>query len=460
MQLYLVSLWLELTLEMLISKPRAWRNTSLFVVLSLDLKMKVVWHWFGAHYMEEKLKVAIFGITSVTLGFISSCAEPNVWLRLSKQSTGEEYYEYILLYVDNLLVISENAESVLWKEIGQHLVLWDESIGPPPQYLGGKLPEVTIRNGTKVWAFGSCQYVQSAVRNVEDHLTKAREKLPYKAPTPLSSWYCLEIDVSPELGEDDAFYLHSLDGVLWWIVELGRVDTGVEVSTMSSHLALPWVGHLKELYHIFTYLKAHSNTEMVFNPVPVALDMNLFEQQDWLHLPYGCEGLTKELPDNMPKPCGPSMTMQVFVDADHAGDLLTWRSWTGFIIFLNEASIYWSSKKQTSCKTSSFGSELVAMKQATNHIRGLRYKLRIMGITVDEPAYIFGHNQLVLANTTAPWSALKKKSNAIAYHFVQVDCARDDWRTTHINMDEFLLRASTRGTRSLASRRKVTHLST
>jgi hypothetical protein len=28
-------------------------------------------------------------------------------------STGEEYYEYVLLYVDNVLVISEKAEAVL-----------------------------------------------------------------------------------------------------------------------------------------------------------------------------------------------------------------------------------------------------------------------------------------------------------------------------------------------------------
>jgi hypothetical protein len=48
---------------------------------------------------------------------------------------------------------------------------------------------------------------------------------------------------------------------------------------------------------------------MVFDPTPVALDMNFFEQQDWSYLPYGCEVLSKELPTNMPKPCGPSMTM-------------------------------------------------------------------------------------------------------------------------------------------------------
>ncbi len=50
----------------------------------------------------------------------------------------------------------------------------------------------------------------------------------------------------------------------------------------------------------------------------------------------------------------------------------------------------------------------------------------MMGITVDEPAYVFGDNQLVLANTTAPGSTSKKKFNAIAYHFVREGCACDE----------------------------------
>jgi hypothetical protein len=125
------------------------------------------------------------------------------------------------------------------KRDSQHFVLREESIEPPSQYLGGKLCEVTLENDTKAWAFGSCQYVQAAVCNVEDHLAKTGEKLPYKAPTPLSSGYRPEIDVSPELGNTDSSYFHSLVGVLRWIVELGRVDIDVEVSMMSSHLALP-----------------------------------------------------------------------------------------------------------------------------------------------------------------------------------------------------------------------------
>lgn len=285
----------------------------------------------------------------------------------------------------------------------------------------------------KAWAFGSSQYVHEAVNNVVNHLKKKGECLPCRVQTPLSYQYRPEIDVSPELDEDDASYYHSLVGVLRWIVELGRIDIDVEVSMMSSHLALPREGHLRELYHIFAYLKAHSNAEMVFDPTPVLPDMNLFTRLDWSYSPSDGETLQEELPADMPTPLGKSMTMRVFVDSDHAGDMLTRRSRTGFIVFLNNAPIYWSSKKQNSCETSTFGSEFVAMKQATEYVRGLRYKLRMMGIPVDEPAFVFGDNQSVLANTTNPTSTLKKRSNAIAYHFVREGVARDEWRTAYIN---------------------------
>jgi hypothetical protein len=102
------------------------------------------------------------------LGFSSSRADPNVWIRLSNRSTGEEYYEYVVLYVDNVLVISERAEQVFRLEIGQYFVLCKESIGKPSNQLGGKLREVTLENGVVAWVFGSCQYVQSAVRMLKN----------------------------------------------------------------------------------------------------------------------------------------------------------------------------------------------------------------------------------------------------------------------------------------------------
>ena len=91
---------------------------------------------------------------------------------------------------------------------------------------------------------------------------------------------------------------------------------------MSSHLALPREGHLKEVLHIFAYLKNHTNSEMVFDPTPVEFDRSIFAKQDWSFSQYGCEDMKEELPDGMPESRGQPMTMRVFVDSDHAGDLL------------------------------------------------------------------------------------------------------------------------------------------
>ena len=125
--------------------------------------------------------------------------------------------------------------------------------------------------------------------------------------------------------------------------------------------------------------------------------------------------------------------MRAKVDADHASDTVSRRSRTGLLIYLNCALVYWWSKKQTSVESSSFGCEFVAMKQCCEHIRGLRYKLRMMGIPVEGPTYIYGDNQSVLANTTIPDSTLKKKSQSIAYHFVREGVARDEWRASYVN---------------------------
>ena len=89
------------------------------------------------------------------------------------------------------------------------------------------------------------------------------------------------------------------------------------------------------------------------------------------------------------------------------------------------------------------------MKKACEHVRALRHKLRMMGVTVDEPAFVFGDNQSVLANTTNPASTLKKKSNAIAHHFVREGCARSEWLTacvnTHLNLADLLTKPLPRG---------------
>ena len=182
------------------------------------------------------------------INYISCPADPDVWMRPVIKSDGAKCYDYVLLYVDDALVVSENAESVFRNELGRYFDLLEESVGPTDLYLGGKVRKVKLENGVNAWAFSSSQYVQTAVKNVGAYLDSQDSKhwkMPNKADTPLTTTYRPELDVSRELNVDDAAYYQSLIGILRWIVELGRVDVCLEVSMMSSHLALPREGHLE-----------------------------------------------------------------------------------------------------------------------------------------------------------------------------------------------------------------------
>lgn len=49
----------------------------------------------------------------------------------------------------------------------------------------------------------------------------------------------------------------------------------------------------------------------------------------------------------------------------------------------------------------------------------MRYKLRMLGVSIREHSKMYGDNMSIVLNTTLPSSALKKKHNAIAYHRVR-----------------------------------------
>ena len=121
----------------------------------------------------------------------------------------------------------------------------------------------------------------------------------------------------------------------------------------------------------------------------------------------------------MLKAKGKPVLITGYVDADHAHDLVTRRSVTGVLLLLNNTQIKWYSKRQNTVETSTYGSELVAARIATELIMEMRYKLRMLGVPILGSAALCGDNQSVVINTTVPSSVLKKKHNAIAYHRVR-----------------------------------------
>jgi hypothetical protein len=92
----------------------------------------------------------------------------------------------------------------------------------------------------------------------------------------------------------------------------------------------------------------------------------------------------------------------------------------------------WFCKRQKTVETSTYSSELVAARVATELIIETRCQLRMLGVPVDGPALMLGDNMSIILNTSVPSSVLKKKHNAIAYHRVREAIAGKVMRFSHI----------------------------
>ena len=119
---------------------------------------------------------------------------------------------------------------------------------------------------------------------------------------------------------------------------------------------------------------------------------------------------------------GNSVKLTVFVDSDHAGNLVTRRLQTGFFLFLQNLVIDWHSKKQNACELSAFGSEFVAARICVEKTKALRHELRMFGILIDGCMDVCCDHDSVVKNGLDPISMLMKKHLQINCHHAQVKC--------------------------------------
>jgi hypothetical protein len=84
----------------------------------------------------------------------------------------------------------------------------------------------------------------------------------------------------------------------------------------------PRFGHLEAAYHIFAYLKNHPDMGKLtfYSQTPTINETFFYHNANWKDF-YG--DVEEELPPNMPKPQGHLVIISAFVDANHAGNVIT-----------------------------------------------------------------------------------------------------------------------------------------
>ena len=226
----------------------------------------------------------MFNNTILDMGFVGTVADPDVYRRANAKPDGFKYYEYILVYVDDVLIISHDA-NVHLERIQAEYELNPNSIGPPTRYLGADVKRVTRPGdptGKEYWSFSAYTYVRNAVKNVKLLLQEEGRNMKTTAKTPFpNSTYRPETDTSEECDDAGSSRYSQLIGVLRWAVELGRIDIYTETALLSQHLALPRVGHLETVYHMFAYLSKHEKSSIIFDPTDPLPLTPIMAKPDW-----------------------------------------------------------------------------------------------------------------------------------------------------------------------------------
>jgi hypothetical protein len=360
------------------------------------------------------------------MGFKSSLADPDVWMKPMVDRNGFAYYAYILVYVDDVLIIDKEPSRFM-EMLKDNYTVKPDSIGVPERYLGADIRKVELSDGSRAWCMSPQSYVKTAVKNVKQQMKKDGFEFNKKLSDPkyspkqpfTSTQYRPELDVSAECTDQQANYYQQLIGILRWIVELGRIDIAYEVSVLSSYLVLPRTGHLLQALHIFKYLEIHNSHSLCFGTAYhyVASDDEIKNMIQAMRNIYA--DAVEDIPQNAPEPRGLPVQINAFVDSDHAGNRVTRRSHTGILLYCNNAPIVWYSKKQTTVESSTYGSEFVALRIASELITSLRYKLRMFGIPLDGPANVFCDNESVYRNASMAEAQLRRKHNSICFHRVR-----------------------------------------
>ena len=124
------------------------------------------------------------------------------------------------------------------------------------------------------------QYESSAVTNVEESLSRGGRKLPSKCVTPFNSKYYPWLEESPYLNVYGVKSFQDLIDQMFWALEILRVDILLEISFMSSYLAMTSIGNLDQSLHIFGYLKLYPKRKFGFDPAYPEINENRFQDCD------------------------------------------------------------------------------------------------------------------------------------------------------------------------------------
>ena len=369
----------------------------------------------GARFHET------FASTLEAMGFKPCIADPDVWLR-----DAGDVYEYVCVYVDDLMAIMKDPTQ-FFTDLNEKHNYDLKGVGDPEFHLGATF----CRDKDGTLAIDATRYVKKVVENFRKNFGEEPPKTGVSCPMEPKSHP--ELDDSPLLPQLGITQYQSLIGALQWAVTLGRFDIFPALVALSSFRVAPREGHMKCLKCIIGFLARNPSTAIRFRmgePPLQEMFGDAIPDTNWMKSVYG--DAPEEVPDGLPKPKGKAVETEHWVDANLMSCLVTGRSTTGILHFINQTPVGWFCKRQQTVESATYGSEFVAARQCTDQIEDLRFTLRAMGVPLKGPAWMLGDNHSVITQSTIPSSVLKKRHHFLLYHRVREAVARGMLYFVHV----------------------------
>ncbi|KAL6505058.1 hypothetical protein OROGR_024875 [Orobanche gracilis] len=320
-------------------------------------------------------------------GFKSTISDPSLFVQKSSTSP-----IYILVYVDDIIITGPNRSTVssFITALANRFSLKD-------------LGNLSYFLGIEVLPHSDGLFLSQA-KYILDILNRANMSDCKPASTPSTpSLHLTTTEGSPLSNPKD---YRSLVGGLQYL-SLTRPDVAFTVNKLSQFMHCPTDIHWAALKRLLRYLHGSIHHGL------------LIRRNSPLHL-------------------------HAFTDADWAGDKQTYRSTTGYIVYLGSNPIAWSSKRQPTLARSSTEAEFRAVASTTTEVQWLVSLLSELGYNSTVTPTIFCDNLSATHYSANPVFHSRMKHLALDFHFVREKVQEGSLRVTHIKGDDQLADALTK----------------
>jgi hypothetical protein len=312
----------------------------------------------------------------------------------------------ISIYVDDILAASPTLQPIeqLCQILENNFQIHESELS---DYLGLNIEYDRNKHNL---TFDNNAYCTKLLEKYEDQWKGTRKRnVPMQ---PLTKFEKRNSEMEKSATTDMNLPFREICGGLLYLANASRPDILFAVNKCCQFMSDPNMTHWSYLMDIMSYLNDHRNFKITYSK-------------------------NSTLPTN---------TIVCFVDADHANCLVTRRSTTGFLLFMNGGLICWSVRLQISASGGGpTESEYKALFSAASEVRAARHFLIEIGIQQNSPTVIYEDNKGVIDFTKGRLQHSNLRHVDTKYHSI-MDWIKDkdihiEWTTSENQLADIMTKA-------------------